>query len=540
VLSTSTVALVLAGVAVVVAANLLARASRLPTAVLLVIAGLVFAVLPGPTLELQPELVLILVIPPLLYGAALESSVTALRSSARTIGSLSVGLVLATALLVGVAVHAAVPSVSLAAAIALGAAVAPPDPVAALAIARRAGLPPRLVTLIEGEGLLNDATALTTLKVAVAAAVGGGFSLANAAGQFVLSAVGGLMVGLLVAVGVGWVRKHAKDPLAENALSLATPFATYLLAEEVHTSGVLAVVVAGLWFGHQSPSLQSSQSRLQTRAVWRLVEFLLEGFVFLLIGQQLPAILRGLDAYPAGTVVTATLLTLAVVLILRPLWLLLSARLPSRLHARLGGDPDSDNPPLTAKEILALSWAGTRGVITLAAVFSVPLLRDDGTPLPGRDLLLFCAYLVVLVTLIGQGVTFSPLLSRLRLGSAEVGQAIVRNQARAAAVRAGLDRLDQLVEDEELPEDVAQPLRRAAKRRLTRYEQRVERLSEVEDGGELPTSGAYQTEARLRHAMIDAEREALLEWRDTGRLPDSSLRVLQRELDLVENVLPPG
>jgi CPA1 family monovalent cation:H+ antiporter len=195
---------------------------------------------------------------------------------------------------------------------------------------------------------------------------------------------------------------------------------------------------------------------------------------------------------------------------------------------------------LSAKEILALSWAGTRGVITLAAVFSLPLLRDDGTPLPGRDLLLFCAYLVVLVTLIGQGVTFAPLLRRLRLGSAEVGQAIVRNQARAAAVRVSIDRLDQLIEDESLPEDVTRPLRRAAERRLKRYEQRVERLSEVEDGGELPTFGVYQTEARLRHAMIDAEREELLGWRDSGRLPDASLRVLQRELDLVENVLPPG
>jgi len=532
-----TIALVLVGLAVVVAVNLLAHRSGQPAAVLLVAAGLVYALLPGPNLTLDPEMVLYVVIPPLLYAAALDSSLIALRGNARTIAGLSVGLALITALAVGFAVSAAV-AIPLAAAIALGAAVSPPDPVAALSIGRRAGLPPRLVTLVEGEGLLNDATALTTLQVAVAAAVGGGFSVGSAVGQFLLSAAGGLAAGLAVAAVVRWIRQRLDDPLAENALSLATPYAAYLFAEEFHVSGVLAVVVAGLWLGHSAPTLQSSQSRLQTRAVWRLVEYLLEGFVFLLIGQQLPAVLRGLGAYSTRTVLIAAALTVGVVLLVRPLWLVITARLPARLHARLGGDPDRGAAPLSRRELLALSWAGTRGVISLAAAFSLPLHTTDGAPFPGRNLVLFCTYLVVLATLLGQGLTFAPLLRRLQLGSGEVDTARVRNEARVAAVQASLVRLKQLADAEPQPEEIVGQLRRSAQLRKQRYSDRVTQLAEVEDDA-LPVDGTRHTAAWLRRAMIDAEREELLEWRDAGRLPDTSLRVLQRELDHEEGVLPP-
>lgn len=527
----ATVALVLAGLAVVMVANVLAHRSGLPAAVLLVVAGLVYGLLPGPNLRLDPDLILVVAIPPLLYAAALSSSLVALRGNARAIGGLSVGLVLATALAVGGALSA-VAAVPLAAGIALGAAVSPPDPVAALSIGRRAGLPPRLIILVEGEGLLNDATALTTLQVAVAAAIGGGFSLGGALGRFALAAAGGLVAGLVVALVVGWIRVLLDDTLVENALSLSTPFAAYILAEEVHVSGVLAVVVAGLWLGHRAPSLQSGQSRLQTGAVWRLVEFLLEGYVFLLIGQQLPAVIRGLGAYPVPTVVASAAVTVGLVLLVRPLWLVVTSRLPTRLHARLGGDPEPGHPPLSGREILALSWAGTRGVISLAAAFSLPL------SFPSRDLLLFCAYLVVLVTLVGQGLTFAPLLRRLRLGSAEVGQALIRNQARVAAVEAAVQRLTQLVDSEPELEELAAPLRRAARTRCQRYADRVTLLSSVEDDV-LPVDDGYRSAIRLRRAMIDVEREELLAWRDSGRLPDSSLRVLERELDHEESLLPP-
>ena len=531
---TLALAVVLAGFAVVMAVHVAADRSGLPAPVLLVIAGLAYGFLPGPNLQLDPEVILTLVIPPLLYAAALNSSLGAIRSNARTIVGLSVGLVLVTAVGVGVALHAVIPSLPLAACIALGAAVAPPDPVAALAVGRRAGLPPRLVTLVEGEGLLNDATALTTLNVAVAATASGLFSLGDAAGEFAVEAIGGLVVGLLVALSVARVRRALNDTLVENALSLCTPFAAYLLAEAVHVSGVLAVVVAALWLGHHAPLLQSGPSRLQTRAVWRLVEFLLEGYVFLLIGQQLPAVVGGLGGYSVAAVASAVAVTVAVVLGVRPLWLVVISRLPARLHLRLGASSRRENTSLSGRDIVAMSWAGTRGVITLAAAFSLPL------DFPGRNLLLVCAYSVVPVTLLLQGLTFAPLLRVLRLGGPGLGDAVVRNQARVAAVEAALVRLDEmLLEEPELAEP-AQRLRANAESQLERFNERLRVLSFAEED-RLPLTDGYRRALRLRRAMIDAEREVLLAWRDRGQLPDASLRILERELDHQESVLPePG
>ena len=490
--------------------------------------GVAYAGLRGPNLTLDPTVVLVVVLPPLLYAAALSSSVVALRGDAVTIGGLSVGLVLVTAIALGLALHAVVATVPIASAIALGAAVAPTDPVAALSVGRRAGLPARLITVVEGEGLLNDAVALTTLQVAVAVAVGEGFSFGGALLKFVLAVVGGTVVGLVVAVAISWVRGLADDPMLDNALSLATPFAAYLAGDELHVSGVLSVVVAGLWLGHRGPTLQTSDSRLQTRPVWRLVEFLLEGFVFLLIGQQLPTVVKGLKAYPTHTVVAASLVTVGLVLVLRPLWLVVTVWLPQRAR--------HSERPFSARELIALSWTGTRGVITLAAAFSLPLALGSKT-FHGRDLLLFCAYLVVVVTLVGQGLTFAPLIRRLTFANPDLEEALVRNQARLAAVEASLTRLQQLVDSGDQPEETVTLLRRAGEVRRKRYADRVALLSAVEDDV-LPADDRREAGGRLRRAMIDAERESLLDWRDSGRLPDASLRVLQRELDHEESLLP--
>src|SRR3954469_11047152 len=396
----TTLLLVLAAVAVIVAVRWVADRTGLPAAALLTIIGIAYAVLPGPNLSLDPHVVLTLVIPPLLYSAALDSSLTALRRNLRTVVSLSVLLVAATAIVIGIGFGMFVAGATVAAGIALGAAVAPPDPVAALAVGRKASLPPRLITLIQGEGLLNDATALTILAVAVSAAQGGGYSPPAALGQFLLASVGGVAVGVAVAYGVRPLRRLRSDPLSSNAISLATPFVAYLLGESIHVSGVLAVVVAGLIIGHNNPSWASGASRLQTGAVWRLVDFLLEGFVFLLIGQQLPEVLRGLGEYETSTIVTASSITVGVVLLLRPLWLWLTEHLPQSLHTRLteqdlDGDGEPDSEPgssaaglrnagrpgrLTGKEIVVMSWAGTRGVISLAAIFTLPLVTDKGDP----------------------------------------------------------------------------------------------------------------------------------------------------------------
>ena len=528
------VAYVLAGLAVVLVAHVVARRSGVPAAVLLVLAGVVYAILPGPNLTLDPKVVLVVVLPPLLYAAALNSSLVAMRGDAGTIGGLSVGLVIVTAVAVGLAVHAVVPAVPISLAIALGAAVSPPDPVAALSVGRRAGLPARLITVVEGEGLLNDAVALTMLQVAVAVAVGEGFSFGGALLKLVIAAVGGAVIGLAVAVVLTGVRRLLDDSLLDNALSLATPFAAYLAGEEAHVSGVLAVVIAGLWLGHRGPSVQSSDSRLQTRPVWRLVEFLLEGFVFLLIGQQLPTVVRALTSYPTHTVVAAAAVSVGLALVLRPLWMLLVVWLPRRIMAQRGKRPSRQ--PLTGRDLVALSWAGTRGVITLAAAFSLPLSLH-GKDFPTRDLLLFCAYLVVVVTLVGQGLTFAPLIRRLHFPNAELEDALLRNRARLAAIEASLARLQQLVDAGEQPEETVAVLRRATEIRRKRYADRVALLSAVEDDA-LPADDRREAGGRLRRAMIEAERESLLDWRDSGRLPDASLRVLQRELDHEESLLP--
>jgi Na+/H+ antiporter len=532
-------AFILAAVAVIVALEFLADRTGLPAAALFTVAGLVYALLPGPNLRLDPHVILTFVIPPLIYSAALNSSLLAIRANLRTVISLSIGLVLATAVVTGVGMDLFVPGVSLGAGVALGAALSPTDPVAALAVGGRAGLPAKLITIIEGEGLLNDATALTTLTVAVTAATSGGFSPPDAVLRFVLAAAGGLLSGVTVAVVVRLLLSAVRDPLLVNGISLGTPFAAYLLGEELHVSGVLAVAVAGLMIGHNTPRFTSGASRLQATAVWHLADFLLQGFVFLLIGQQIVPVVRGLKAYPATTIWAAAAVSLGVVLLLRPLWLALTQSLPRALRARRGRHPaDGGDGFLSGREIAVLSWAGTRGVISLAAVFTLPLTTSDGRPFPGRDLLLFCAFLVVVFTLIGQGLTFGPVARVLGVRADLADAALVRTQARAASVQAGLSRLDQITADHAAPSAALGALRTSLEQKARRYRQLLGRLEAGEDAAPAATP-EYQAAVQARRSVIDAQREELLRWRDAGHLPDASLRILERELDHEERTLPP-
>ncbi len=518
--------LTLLAVALVGLAAVLADRTALPAPVLLAVIGLVYAELPGPNVRLDPDLVLVLVIPPLLYSAALRSSIVDIRSHLREVGLLSVGLVLATALVIGAALHALVPGLSFAAATALGAAVAPNDPIAALAIARSVGLPARLVTVVEGESLLNDASALTTYTVAVAA-VGGGFSVGDTAWRFVLAVGGGLLIGLAVGWVVRLVTRFVDDSTLQSVISLATPFAAFLPAEELHASGVLAVVVCGLWLGHQGPSLLSGSARLQGRSVWSVVDLLLEGTVFLLIGVQLPVVLDGVSDEPVGRVALASAVAVAVVVLGRPLWLALTLALPARLSRGSGG--------LSGRELTALSWAGMRGVVSLAAVFALPL-RVDGHALPDRDLLVFVAFVVVLVTLVGQGLTYAPLLRRLDLREDRAARAVQMGLVRRAVIEAGVRRLDDLADDGNA--EVVDRLRQQSVDRVAVVRDRLTSAGLGGDPGE-PTHAAEQarTAGLLRSAMIAAERAELLSYRDRGELDDAGLRRLQRELDHEERAI---
>jgi monovalent cation/hydrogen antiporter len=523
--------LVLAAVALIVAAQVLSKKTSIPSAALLTLAGLGVSATPLPDIVLDPDVILTLVIPPLLYSAALNSSLVAIRKNALTILSLSVGLVVATAAAVGTGLNLLVPGVTLAAGLALGAAVAPPDPVAALAVGRQAGIPPRLVTLIEGEGLLNDATALTLLTVATTAIAAHDMTAGEASGLFLLAAGGGVVVGALVALAIRLVQRVVDDPLLLNIVSLVTPFVAYLAAEHVHASGVLAVVVAALIIGHDTRHAASSASRLQTGAVWRLIDVLLEGFVFLLIGEQLPTVVSGLSAYSLSTVVTAVGVTLAIVLLLRPAWLFVTERLPRRKRRE-----GADLPRLTGREITVMSWAGTRGVITVAAAFSFPLTLDNGEPFTARDLLLFCAFLVVLITVIGQGTTFAPLVRWLNVRADDTTTSRVRNEARQGATKAALDELERIARSEKLSSDATAAFREELEHRAERYRRRLDHLNRADDDTPL-ISPAQQSALGVRRRLIATQREELLRWRDAGRLPDADMRVLEHELDHEEHAM---
>jgi CPA1 family monovalent cation:H+ antiporter len=447
---------------------------------------------------------------------------------------MSVVLVLLTAFAVGALVTSVVPRLTLAVGVVLGSAVAPPDPVASLSIGRRAALPPRLLTLIGGEGLLNDGTALTTYQVAVAATVGGGFSLAVATGKFVFAVGGGLLLGVAVGYLQRLARRALRDPLLANAVSLATPLAAYAAGEASHVSGVLAVVIAGLLAGHDPPRAESGASRLQTDAVWHFVEFLLEGFVFLLIGQQLPTVLAGLRNEPAAVTAAAIIVTLAAVLVVRPLWLFLTQVVPGLF----GWQFSERTPPLNWREATALTWAGSRGVITLAAVFAIPLATNSGRPFPDRDLLLLCAYIVVLVTLVGQGLTFRPLLRLLGLHANEAEDAQVMHDARLAAIGAALATVDGMQATADIPASVADATRAALRRWAERHRTQFNMVAASD--GETGWSPELEATIRAQHAVIGAQRDELLRWRDSGRLSDDCLRTLQHELDLEERMLPGG
>jgi CPA1 family monovalent cation:H+ antiporter len=273
-------------------------------------------------------------------------------------------------------------------------------------------------------------------------------------------------------------------------------------------------------------------SRLQTDAVWQLIEFILEGVVFLLIGSQLPMVIRGLHSEPAGLSVAAVIVTLVAVLLVRPAWLMLTQSLPRLLGWRLGHRA----PPLSPREVVVLSWAGTRGVITLAAMFSVPLVTTSGAPFPDRDLLLLCAYIVVLVTLVGQGLTFGPVVRRLGLQADPGEDAQIRHDARLAAIGAALRAVDSLQDSRQIPADLADRARARLRRRADRHEHLFSLMAD--DDGDLGWTPELEASVRTQHAVIDAQREELLRWRDSGRLPAELLRALQHELDHEESVIP--
>lgn len=514
------IATLIVGLALVVlAGTALGERWRFPAPLLLIVVGVAASYLPFmPEVELHPELVLIGLLPPLLYAAALQTSLVDFAANRGPILLLSVGLVVATTATVAAAVYAVLPDLGWPAAFAIGAVVAPPDAVAATAIARRIGLPRRVVTILEGESLLNDATALVALRTAIAA-VAGGVSAAEIGRDFVVAAGGGVLVGLVVFMLVAAVRKRVHDPLLDTGLSFVTPFAAYLPAEQVHASGVIAVVVAGLLLGHKAPIVQTAQSRITERITWASLAFLLENTVFLLIGLQARRLITDvLDGdIGLGGVVLVCVVALVVVIATRLAWVF-ATRLLLVTRRR--------EPALSAGETFVVGWAGMRGVVTLAAAFIIP------TTTPHRPVLLLLAFAVVAGTLFFQGLSLPWVTRRLRVPSPDPAvDALARATLLQQATKAGFVRLDEVSEGLD-DHGVVEVIRARLEQRSFAAWERLGTRADAETPSEL-----Y---ARLRGEMIESERARVLQIRSEGQVPADVVREVLGMLDIEESMLDAG
>ncbi|HEV7847649.1 MAG TPA: Na+/H+ antiporter [Thermoleophilaceae bacterium] len=497
-----------------------------PYPVTLVVGGAVIGFLPGvPDVELNPDVVLLIFLPPLLYGAAFFTSVRDLRRNARPIALLSIPLVLVTMGAVALVAHHVV-GLDWGPAFVLGAIVSPTDAVAPAEIMRRIGAPRRLITIVEGENLTNDWTALVLYRFAIAAVVSGSFSIWTAIPEFVATGVGGVVVGLAAGYVIRAVRSRLDDPPTEITISLLSGYVGYLPAEELGLSGVVAAVTTGLYMGWHTPQLTTPVMRLQGVAIWEILTFLLNAVLFLLVGLQLPGVLDALSGTSAGKLVLWGALVSGVVMAVRLLWMFLVPYAVRMAHRNTNETAPRRAPP---GERLAVGWAGMRGSVSLAAALAIPLETDAGAGFPARELIIFLTFAVILVTLVGQGLTLAPLITRLRLvedGLEEREERIARRRL----AEAGLGRIDELGEPDWIsPESVGR-----ARNQLDYRRRRFEALVDGDHDGFEERTDAWR---RLMYDLFDAQRDALVGMRNRGEISDEVRRKIERDLDLEESRL---
>ncbi len=508
---------ILALVATVTLVSAAARWVAVPAPLLLVVIGVAASYLPFiPTFELSPELILIGLLPPLLYAAAIRTSLVDVKANKIGIIALAVGLVIVSTVVVGVVAWLILP-IPLAAGLAFGAVVAPPDAVAATAVARRIGLPRRVITVLEGESLLNDATALVALRTAVVA-VTGVVSIGGITVDFLWAAAGGAAIGVLVALAIAAIRRYIKDPTVDTTVSLMAPFAAYLPAEALHASGVITVVTTGLILGHKAPIIQDATSRLNERINWATIQFLLENAVFLLIGLQIRHILDNLtrsDLSPA-TIVWFCVASLLTVIVVRPLWVFPFSYFVISRRGR--------NHEHSWRSAAIVSWAGMRGVVTLAAAFVLP------STVPNVETLVLAAFVVTAGTLLIQGLSLPWLARRLRiLGPDAREDALAEATVLIAAVEAGRAELARITTPDDDP-DLLVFLRSRGEQRLNAV---WERLGHNDTVDETP-SESYR---RLRMAMLAAERQEVLRIRDSAGADSDVLAEVMDSLDVEESMI---
>jgi monovalent cation/hydrogen antiporter len=494
-----------------------ARRVGVPYPTLFVLGGLGLAFVPGlPHLALEPDLILLVFLPPLLFTAAVGTPIRDLRTSIAPLLRLSIGLVLFTIVLVAVVAHSMVPSLGWAGAFTLGAIVGPTDALAATSVFRRLGAPRVIVTLVEGESLFNDATALVAYRTAVLATIGGTFVLTETLGTFAVAAVGGIAIGFLVGRGAGEILRRLDDPPVEVALSLVIPYAAYLPADGVHVSGVLAAVTAGLVIGSRLGTVLTPSSRVLWLSTWKMIGFVLNGFVFVLIGLELPQTLQRLGGRSLLDLLEIAAIISAVVVVSRIVWVFASSLLPNSPRRIIA----QRNPKLAARLTFVVGWAGLRGAVSLAAALAL------GGSFPERDLVILVTFAVILVTLVGQGLTL-PLVLRWANWDGMELDGDEPTIARAAAYQAGLDEIAR------------------ARRAWSTHQPLLDRLeSGLQDRTRhLATEDADETEERRRErveheeiqaGVIAAQRSALIALRDRREINDQTLRSIERELDLEE------
>ncbi len=502
-----------------VALGWVARHFKFPYPIALVAGGALLGLVPKlPQFPFDPQLILVIVLPPILYQAALLTSWSDFKANIRPIGLLAIGLVLATTLAVGATLKWLVPGMPWAAAFAFGAIVSPPDAVAATAILSRLNIPRRIVTILEGESLVNDASGLVLYKFAVAAALTGAFSLAEASLQFAAVSAGGVALGIGLAYAFIALHRRLGDPFIEVLTALVSPYIAYIAAESLHVSGVLAVVAAGLVRGRHAPEIVSAEMRIMARSVWNVLVFLLNSLVFMLIGLQLSEMPERLARYSTAQLLGWGLAISAVAILVRFAWVYFAAYLPRALSGSLR----EAEPRLRKREMGIISWCGMRGIVSLAAALALPATLPGGGAFPHRDLIIFLTFFVIAATLVGQGLTLPALIRRLKVGSdwrIEAESQRVRAAMSAAAIAA----IDALVAREGAPAAWADPLRAEIRERIL--------LAAPQGLEPNPQAGLAM---RLRQAAIRAERAELIRlWRD-NEISDEVMHHLEEILDYQE------
>ena len=509
------------------ALSILAGMVGVPYPILLVLGGLLLGFVPGiPTVELPPDLVLVLFLPPLLYWSSFFSPARDLRSDARAISLAAVLLVLVTMIAVAAIAHALVPGLPWAAAFTLGAIVSPTDPLAATEIARRLGVPRRLVALVEGESLVNDATALVAYRLALAAVVTGSFTLWQAGVRFVVGAISGVAIGLAVGWLITETRRRLDDPVTEIILSVVTGYAAYLPAERLGVSGVLAAVTAGLYVGWYAPTIASPATRLLGFSFWEVLVYLLNAVLFLLVGLQLHPILTSVGGRSVAVLLGQAALVSAVVIGARlafgftvPYVIRLIDRRPAQRARRVG-----------ARQRLVVGWSGMRGAVSLAAALALPLETRAGQAFPGRSLIVFMTFAVILATLVLQGLTLPTLIRRLGVtddGTEEQEEL----RGRLGATDAALARLEELAAEQWTRDDTVERMRGLYQFRRRRLKARA---GYVQDDGYQDRSLAYQ---RLVRELLEAQRQAILRLRNQGAISNDVMHRIERDLDLEDSRL---